>query len=154
MKQKTLIYSLIAYAVVLPYFARLPRGINWALQYIPIGMFGNLATELLFSIFAVIFFGFVSAISAIPMIHCLLRRKSMPLTFLISFTTTTALLVYFHHDYDLAADAQAAVGLVFIPICTAVIVAATSLLSGVVELYARKRLKANCRLHGGPCPPP
>lgn len=112
------------------------------LQYLPIGLFNNLFTELLFAIPGILFFGCFSVLAAIPMILCIRYWKYVPVTFFISLATTTGLLVYFHHDYDLAADAQAAVGLIFIPLYTAAITTALSGVFGLIELLLRRRRRA------------
>lgn len=143
MKQKTQIYWLCAYVILLPYLCRLYRGFDWAIQYLPIGLFNNLVTELLFSIPAVLFLAGFSVIAAVPMVLCILYWKHVRVTFFISFAITTGLLIYFHHDYDVAADAQAAIGLVFIPLYTAAITTVFSGVSGLIELLIRIRRKPN-----------
>jgi len=143
MNKKTIIYCLCAYTILLPYLCRLYRGFDWVLQYLPIGLFNNLFTELLFAILGMLFFGFFSALAAIPMILCIRYWKYVPVTFFISLATTTGLLVYFHQDYDLAADAQAAVGLIFIPLYTAAITTVFSGLFGLIEFGIRKRRRTN-----------
>jgi len=143
MQKKTLIYGLFAYTVLLPYLCRLYRGLDWTLQYLPIGQFGNLFTELIFAIPAVLFFGVFSALTAIPMILCIRYWQYVPVTFYICLVTTTGLLIYYHHDYDLAADAQAAVGLVFIPLYTVGITMAIAVLPCLIEVLIRKRRTPN-----------
>lgn len=144
MNKKTIIYCLCAcaYTILLPYLCRLYRGFDWVLQYLPIGLFNNLFTELLFAIPGILFFGCFSALAAIPLILCICYWRYVPVTFFIALVTTTGLLVYFHHDYDLAADAQAAVGLIFIPIYTAVITTVLSGVFGLIELLLRRRRHA------------
>ncbi|MDD5676934.1 MAG: hypothetical protein PHW60_02955 [Kiritimatiellae bacterium] len=139
MKKRTLVSCLFAYVILLPYLCRLYRGFDWSLQYLPFGLFNNVFTELLLAIIGILFFGFFSALSAIPTLLCLRYWKHVPVTFFISLAATTGLLVYFHHDYDIAADAQAAIGLIFIPLYTAVITTAIAGVSGLIELRIRRK---------------
>ncbi|MFC1453717.1 hypothetical protein ACFLQL_00905 [Verrucomicrobiota bacterium] len=143
MKKRTAILSLCAYTILLPYLCRLYRGFDWAIQYLPIGLFNNLATELLFSIPAALLIAGFSVIAAVPMVLCFLFWKHVRVTFFISFAITTVLLIYFHHNYDVAADAQAAIGLIFIPIYTALITTAVSGVFGLIELLIRRKQKPN-----------
>lgn len=143
MKNRTLIYCLFAYVILLPYLCRLYRGFDWALQYLPIGLFNNVFTELLFAIPGILFFGCFSALSAIPMLLCLRYWKHVPVTFFISIATTTGLLIFFHHDYDLASDAQAAIGLIFIPLYTAAITMVFAGMFGLIEFTIRRKQKTN-----------
>ena len=150
MKKRTLIYCLFAYVIFLPYLCRLYRGPGWAVQYLPIGLFNNLFTELLFAIPGILFFGCFSALTAIPSVICLRYWKHVPATFFISLVITTVLLVYFHHDYDLAADAQAAIGLFFIPLYTAAVTIIVSGILGLIEFRIRKYMRNQQSVPGYP----
>ena len=143
MKKRTLIYCLLAYVILLPYLCRLYRGFDWALQYLPFGLFNNVFTELTFAIPSILFIGCFSCLSAIPMLLCLRYWKHIPVTCFISLAITTGLLIYFHHDYNVAADAQAGIGLFFIPLYTAAITTAVSGVFGLIELAIRRRRKTN-----------
>jgi hypothetical protein len=139
MKQKALISGICAYTILLPYLCRLPRGVAWAVQYLPFGQFGNPVTELLFAVpDAALLAGF-SVIAAAPMVLCVLYWKHLRVTFCFAFAVTSLLLIYGHHDYDVAADAQAAVGLAFIPLYTLGITAVICGITGTTEWLIRKR---------------
>ena len=79
---------------------------------------------------------------AIPLIVTFLLRKRIPITFVVSIIVATTLLCFWHHDYDLASDAQAALALIFIPIyvaaITSVIAAVVAAFVAVVKLLIRK----------------
>lgn len=123
---------IFAYVNIVPYISRIWRGLDWVTQYLPDK--GYLISGLLF------FLGFAS-VPAIPLILAFLLRKWIPITFVVSTVTATALLVYWHHDYDLASDAQAAIGLIFIPIYTATITAVIAGIVAVFELLIRRKRK-------------
>jgi hypothetical protein len=88
----------------------MPKGIDWVKQYLPddtnlamflfVHWFYSIAAPLILSIYA-------------------LKRPAIP--FISAFVTVTVASVFFHSGYDLASDAQAAVGLIFIPIYVCVL---------------------------------
>lgn len=131
MKPATLLGSaaLIVYVNLVPYVCRMPRGVRWVKQYVPDE--GHLVEGLLF-------IGAWASLPAIPLIVALVLRKRLPATYAICVTAATALLVYWHHDYDMAADAQAAIGLIFIPIYVLGLTTAVGAVSAVVELFVRR----------------
>ena len=93
----------IALGLMLPYAARLPRGIEWLQQYTSTGLLGWL------------FFGAFNAIAwgAILAVSFLYRR---PASLLPPCLLGFGFLTWAHYSLDLASDAQAAVALIFIPI--------------------------------------
>lgn len=107
MKKAIGIVSLVAYFVVLPYLSRIGGGLDWVAQYVP-------PPDKL--VFGLLFFG---AFSAIPgVVLAALAKGSRPASrpaLVAAFTAMSVLTVFFHHDYDLASDAQAAIGLVIWP---------------------------------------
>jgi hypothetical protein len=131
---------LLAYVNLLPYACRMYRGLGWVAQYPPDE--GHFAAGLLL-------FGSFASLSAIPLVAAFLLRKQLPATFFVSLVVTTGLLVFWHHGYDLAADAQAAIGLIFIPIYTAAITALATSAAAVVEwISGSRRRGANTPVPG------
>jgi hypothetical protein len=123
---------IIVYTNVVPYVCRLWRGAEWASQYLPdeghrlSGMF---------------FFGTFATLPSIPLVVAFLARKWIPLTASLSFIVATFFLVLWHHDYDLASDAQSAIGLLVIPLYVTLI---TFIISGFIagmELLIRRKRK-------------
>jgi hypothetical protein len=89
--------------LLLPYAARLPRGGEWLHQYTDI----SLAGWLFFGAFNAIAWGAILAVS-------LLYRR--PVSLLAPSLSGFGFLAWAHYSLDLAADAQAAIALLFIPI--------------------------------------
>lgn len=130
---------IVVYTNVVPCFCRLWRGVEWVAQYLP---------DEGHRISGLIFFGGFASLPAIPLVSAFLLRKRIPVTLFVSIMVTTALLVYWHQDYDLRSDAQAAIGLIFIPMYAAAITAIVTGLFGVIEfLIRRNRRNANNDVH-------
>jgi len=123
--------GLLMYVNLVPYMCRLWRGLDWVAQYLP---------DKGHPIFGLLFFGAFASLPATPLIATYLRRRRNPVTFVISVIIATVLLSYWHHNYDLASDAQAAIGLVFIPIYAAVITGVGAAILGGIESFIRKRI--------------
>jgi hypothetical protein len=81
--------------------------------------------------------GFASLV-AVPLVVTFLIRKWIPITFVVSIIVATVLLSFWHHNYDLASDAQAAIGLIFIPMFAATITGVVAAVIGVIEFLIRK----------------
>ena len=92
----------VVIGIVLPYFARIPRGVPWVQQYTDVNASGF------------IFLGGFNAIAwgSIVALSFLYRR---PASLLLPCLLGFAFLAWAHYSLDLAADAQAAIALVFIP---------------------------------------
>ena len=135
MKPATLIgsASLIVYVNLVPYLCRLPRGVRWVKQYLP---------DEDHLVEGVVFFGMWASLPAIPLIVLFVQRKRLPVTLAIGVAAATALLVYWHHDYDMAADAQAAIGLIFIPIYVLGLTTAVGAISAAVEWFVRRSTRS------------
>ena len=102
---------LIAYFILLPFLSRIGGGPGWVAQYLPDE--GLLVPGL-------IFFALFSSIPAITLIGLLPSSpESARLPEIIAFVVMSVLTVLFNYDYDLASDAQAAIGLVVFPIVVA-----------------------------------
>ena len=122
---------ILAAVNLIPFVCRLWRGPGWVAQYFPDA--DRLVPGVLF------FAGFAS-LPAVPLIAAFLFRRWVPVTFRVSAFAATGLLVFWHHNYDLASDAQAAIGLVFIPIYAAVITGVGAAILGGIESFIRKRI--------------
>jgi len=139
--KKTIIGSvaLVVYVNLVPYACRIWRGLDWVAQYLPDE--GHLISGLLF-------FGGFASLVAVPLIVTFLLRKKIPITFVASIIVATALLSFWHHNYDLASDAQAAIGLIFIPMYAAKITGVIAVIFGIIEFVIRKG-KGNCQQSPG-----
>jgi len=107
MTKKALSVSAFIYINLLPYLCRLPKGVEWAKQYLPDE--GHLVDGLLF------FHAFYS-IPAVLLIISIYASKKSAIPVLLTFSALTIAIVIFNYDYDLASDAQAAIGLIIFPI--------------------------------------
>ncbi len=109
--KKKLIYSIIGfiYIMLLPYLCRLPKGIDWAMQYL------NTESFLMF-IFGFLFFSLFAAIPALLLVFSIIFSQKYCFPFIFTFLILSVLIIYYNYNYDLASDAQAALGLIFMPI--------------------------------------
>ena len=107
MRRGSLVLILALYFIVLPYLSRIGGGLEWVAQYVP-------PPDKL--IFGLLFFGAFSAIPGVVLASVALgsRPASRPAP-VAAFLVMSGLTVYFHRDYDLASDAQAAIGLIVWP---------------------------------------
>ncbi|MBP84992.1 MAG: hypothetical protein CMO61_14210 [Verrucomicrobiales bacterium] len=124
--------------LAIPFLSRLPRGSDWVAQYLPDeGHF--ISGTLLFGAFAII-------PAIVVFTAALISKSPFYLPVVISALTAIAMLAYWHHDNDLAADAQAAISLIFIPIfaaCFAIVGGAVGVgLQSATQLL-RKRTEQN-----------
>ena len=116
--------TIVVLGVLLPFLARLPGGLEWLKQYTDGGVEGVL---------------FLSAFNA-PVWLGLLALTFVyrrPASLLIPCVLTFGFLAFAHFSMDLASDAQAAVGLVFIPV-----LAVPLLVVGGVVGYVVDRIRA------------
>ena len=106
---KKIIYSILVFCYInlLPYLCRLPKGVEWTKQYLPDE--GHLVGGL-------IFFHCFYSIPAILLIISIYTSKKYAIPFAFTFISLTISTVLFNYSYDLASDAQAAIGLIFMPI--------------------------------------
>jgi hypothetical protein len=123
---------ILAYVNLVPYVCRIWRGIEWVSQYLP---------DEGHRISGLIFFASFGSLPAIPLVSAFLLRKWIPVTLVVSIIVATALLVFWHHDYDLRSDAQAAIGLIFIPVYATLITAAVAGTIAVIEFMIRRNRK-------------
>jgi hypothetical protein len=117
--------------LILPLLSRLPRGMDWVAQYFPDK--GHV-------LIGILFFGGCALVPAVVVLVAFLVSRG-PRYWPGSLAAVAAwgLLVYFHHDNDLAADAQSALTLIFIPLYAAAIAAGAGALGVVVQALAKKR---------------
>lgn len=90
------------------------------------------------------FFHTFYSIPAVILIISVYSSKKYAIPFLFTFLVLTIVTVYLNHDYDLASDAQAAIGLLFIPMIEAFFAAiALGLGYGIQHLVLTKKGKTN-----------
>ncbi|GEM_PF-1330413 len=128
----TLKLGLVAALVclILPLLSRLPRGMDWVAQYYP---------DKGYVLIGILFFGGCALVPALVVLVAFLFSRG-PCYWPGLFATVAAwgLLIYFHHDNDLAADAQSALTLIFIPLYAAAIAAVAALLGWIAQWLAGK----------------
>lgn len=114
--------------LILPLLSRLPRGMDWVAQYYP---------DKGYVLIAILFFGGCALVPAIVvLVAFLVSRGPRYWPGLFASLAAWGLLVYFHHDNDLAADAQSALTLIFIPLFAAAIAAVAALLGWILQFVA------------------
>ena len=120
----------LVYVNLLPYLSRLPYGIEWVKQYLPDpGM----------EIVGLLFFHAFYSIPAVILIASVYLSKRHAIPFITTFLVLSIVTVLLNHDYDLAADAQAAIGLLVIPMIEAFVAAlALGVGLGIQYLVLRK----------------
>lgn len=128
---------ILLYVNFIPYACRIWRGLDWVAQYLPDNK-DHLISGLLF-------IGIFASLPAIPLIAAFLLRKWIPVTSFLSIIVATALLGFWHHNYDLASDAQAAIGLVIIPIMATMITSAVAGIVGTIEFFVRRNGKGKAQ---------
>ncbi len=116
--------------IALPYLARIPgmvsRGPDWLTSY-----FGS-------GLGAFVFFGAFNAINWGAIVLASLAFRSIPAV-VVAAAVGFALPIYAHATLDLASDAQAAIGLIFIPIFSLPLVGLGWLLGLGVDWAWRRR---------------
>lgn len=105
--------AVVIWLNALPYLSRLSRGTDWVAQYLPDE--GLLVPGL-------IFIHLFYSLPAIPLIWALRHKEKPGLVWTLALLVATALTWILHKDYDLSADAQAAIGLVTFPLISMVVV--------------------------------
>lgn len=110
--------------ILLPYAARVPHGIGWLAQYTHNGI----GAALFLSAFNAIAWGAIIAVSLLYK-----RASSLWAPALLGF----GFLAFAHYSLDLAADAQAAIALVFIPIYALVPIAIGAIIGYFMDRAAR-----------------
>ncbi|MFN7139266.1 MAG: hypothetical protein ACK4UN_08005 [Limisphaerales bacterium] len=111
--------------ILLPYLVRIPRGAAWVQQYTDVGLGGFL----FFAAFNAIAWGSMVALSF------LFRRVSL---LLIPVLSGFGFLAWAHYSLDLGSDAQAALGLIFIPIYSLPFIAVGGLIGLVLDRRSKR----------------
>ncbi len=117
-------WLVVLLGIALPYLARLPAGLEWLRQYTAPG----LPAALLLGGFNAIAWGAILGISF------LYRR---PVSLLAPCLLGFGFLAWGHATLDLASDAQAGLGLVFLPICALLPIAVGGVLGYVIDRKLR-----------------
>jgi hypothetical protein len=125
MKMRSARLVVVAVGLVLPYVARLPRGIEWLQQYTNT----SLAGWLFFGAFNAIAWGTIFAISFMYR-----RPASLIAPCLMGF----GFLAWAHNTLNLGADAQAAIALIFIPIHALLPIAIGGAIGYIVDRRLRR----------------
>jgi hypothetical protein len=126
MNKKLLFAVVIAAAILMPYLARLPltltRGAGWLYQYTP-------------SVSAVVFFSAFNLLSLLPLVFAgiLFITNRATWTFYIGAAVYLTAMFFFNFDYDLTADAQAAIALLVFPFIAAFFTFVGAAIAFVVE---------------------
>lgn len=122
--------AIVLIGISLPYLARIPgmvsHGPDWLTSY-----FGS-------GLGAVLFFGAFNAINWIPVAVGTLAFRSLTAV-IVSASIGFAWPAYAHATLDLASDAQAALGLIFIPIYSLPLVLVGWVLAFAVDSKRRRR---------------
>ena len=116
----TIRIAIVIFGILLPYLARIPGGSNWWHQYTSGGVNGFL------------FFGAFNAITWGAILLCTFFYKHK-LSTLAPVLFGFVPLALVHGTYDLSSDAQAAIGLIFIPIYALVPIAIGGVIGYVVD---------------------
>lgn len=119
--------------LIVPILSRLPKGVEWVAQYRPDE--GHFIGGILF------FGGFALIPAVVVFVAFLVSREPRFFPGLFATAAAYATLIYLHHDNDLAADAQAALTLVFIPLFVAFIAALCAGAGLLVQAFAGNRGK-------------
>lgn len=101
--------AVLVFMNLLPYLSRIGGGWTWVAQYWP---------DPGHEIFGLLFFHSWYSTAAIPVILGIFRARKSKLPWLLPLLVVTVLTVFINHDYDLASDAQAAIGLMVFPVFT------------------------------------
>lgn len=134
MRKHIFAISALIYVNLLPYLSRLPYGMEWVKQYLP--------DDGIFSLGMYFFHTFYS-VPAVILVLSIYSSKKYAIPFLSTFLVLTTITLFLNHDYDLASDAQAAIGLIFIPMIEAFFAAlALGLGYGIQHLIFTKTQKA------------
>ena len=121
----TIRIAIVIFGILLPYLARLPGGSRWLHQYTD----GGISGFLFFGLFNAIAWGAILAFT-------FLYKNKPPIIAPVLFGFVP--LAWVHAEYDLSSDAQAAIGLVFIPIYALVPIAVGGLIGYLVDRYVIK----------------
>jgi len=117
---------IILLGVLIPYLARLPGGFAWLVQYTA----GGWGAFLLIQAFNAVAWGLLLGVSFIYR-----HEISLAVPAVLGF----GFLAWAHYTLDLAADAQAALAFVFIPVYACLPIMIGALLGLVLDRYLPKK---------------
>lgn len=118
--------AIVILGILFPYIARLPGGTAWVSHYTGQGV----GAFILLGAFNAIAWGSMIALSFLYQ-----RRASLLFPCVAGF----AFLAWAHYNLDLAADAQAAVALVFIPVFALLPIAVGGIIGYFFDRYTTRR---------------
>lgn len=125
MEMLTIRIAIVIFGILLPYLARIPGGSSWLQQYTGNGIGGFL------------FFGAFNAIAWGAILSFTFLYKHKP-PIIVPVLFGFAPLAWVHGTYDLSSDAQAAIGLVFIPIYALAPIAVGGFIGYLIDRYLIK----------------
>jgi hypothetical protein len=117
--------AIVVVGILLPYLVRIPGGLSWLHQYTNVGIAGFL------------FFGAFNAIAWGAILACTFLYKQK-LSAIAPVVFGFIPLAWVHSIYDLSSDAQAAIGLIFIPIYALVPIAIGGVIGYVIDRKSTK----------------
>ena len=106
-RQLTWSTGVLIWVNALPYLSRLPRGLDWAAQYLP---------DEGFLVPGLIFIHTMFSLPAVPLIWSLRKKEKPGVIWALALGVVSVITWSTHKDWDLGADAQAATGLVIFPL--------------------------------------
>jgi hypothetical protein len=112
--------------IVLPYLSRMPMGLDWFMSYVDTGISGYL----LIGITNAISWGLIIALS---------QNYKKSTTIIYPALLGFSYVAWGHLTLDLSADAQAAVGILFIPIYSIPFILTGWVIGLIIEKYNYKK---------------
>ena len=108
-REKIWAFVVVVFINLLPYLSRIFGGWEWVAQYWP---------DPGHEVWGLVFFHAFYSAPALPVIQGISRARASRLPWFLPLIVVTMLTVFLNHDYDLASDAQAAIGLIVFPVFT------------------------------------
>lgn len=130
MKMLTIRIAIVISGILLPYLVRIPGGSGWLQQYTGSGIGGFL----FIAVFNAIAWGAILSFT-------FLYKHKLPVIAPVLFGFVP--LAWVHSVYDLSSDAQAGVGLVFIPIYALAPIAVGGVIGYLIDRHLIKKSECN-----------
>lgn len=135
--KRTTLRWVLGVGVFLPLLARIPgtlwHGGEWFVSYFP--LYFPFLMDFPMSLGAVIFFGAFNALPLLILYSIGVRTKYSVMAFWFAVAFAYGFMFIMHANLDLGADAQAALGLVFIPIYAIPVILVGWMIGCVVEHF-------------------